>query len=159
MNTFLNESAALAYQPLVQYCESFELQMDGPGLRDIGVEVHDIVRRSGLELGLCTIFLPHTSCSLLIQENADEAVRFDLQHWMNDLAPRSTQWTHTLEGSDDMPSHARSTLGRTSETIPIREGRLVLGRWQALYLWEHRDKPRLRTVTVHLLGAPGRDEL
>jgi len=120
---------------------------------DVTREVARIVTESRIRTGLCTVYCPHTSCSLLIQENADEAVRDDLFAWLERLAPDGDpRYTHTAEGPDDMPSHLRSAVTRTSETIPISAGRLALGTWQAIYLAEHRTHGHSRRLTVHVSG-------
>ncbi len=103
-------------------------------------------------MGLCTVFVRHTSASLVIQENADPAVLRDLDRWMAELAPESRRWEHDAEGADDMPAHARSALTRSSESIPVVDGELALGTWQALYLWEHRARPHRRRIIVHVAG-------
>jgi secondary thiamine-phosphate synthase enzyme len=133
--------------------ETLEIRTSGAGFFDLGSEVAGVVRRSGVAVGLCTVFVQHTSASLLIQENADPAVLRDLGRWMAEIAPDTRAWEHEDEGNDDMPAHARSALTRTSETIPIRDGRLALGTWQGLYLWEHRRRPHVRRVIVHVAGA------
>jgi secondary thiamine-phosphate synthase enzyme len=122
------------------------------GLTNIGPELSAIVRESGIARGLCTVFVRHTSASLVIQENADPAVLRDLERWLSELAPETRRWEHDDEGPDDMPAHAKSALTRTNETIPISAGRLVLGTWQTVYLWEHRARPHQREVFVHLSG-------
>ncbi len=132
--------------------ETLEIRTSGVGFVDLGSEVEGVVHRSGVVVGLCTVFVQHTSASLLIQENADPAVLGDLGRWMAELAPETRDWEHEDEGSDDMPAHARSALTRTSETIPVRDGRLALGTWQALYLWEHRRRPHVRRLVVHVAG-------
>ncbi len=132
--------------------ETVEIRTSGVGFVNLGSEVEGVVRRSGVVVGLCTVFVQHTSASLLIQENADPAVLGDLGRWMAELAPETRDWEHEDEGSDDMPAHARSALTRTSETIPVRDGRLALGTWQALYLWEHRRRPHVRRLVVHVAG-------
>lgn len=124
----------------------------GGSFHDIGAEVESVVRESGIKTGLCVAFLRHTSASLVIQENADPAVLRDLGNWMRDLAPESNRWEHQDEGPDDMPSHARSAVTRSSETIPVMNGRLALGTWQGVYLWEHRNHAHKRTVIVHVMG-------
>jgi len=111
-----------------------------------------VVSRSGIQTGLCTAFVQHTSASLLIQENADPAVLRDLSRWLEDLAPESRAWEHDDEGPDDMPAHARSAVTKTSESVPVSNGRLALGTWQGLYLWEHRSRPHVRRIVVHLAG-------
>jgi len=115
-------------------------------------EVSSAVARSQILTGLCTVFVQHTSASLVIQENADPAVLRDLGRFMADLAPESRAWEHDDEGPDDMPAHARAALTKTSEVIPITAGRLALGTWQGLYLWEHRAAPHTRRLIVHITG-------
>lgn len=124
----------------------------GRGFSNISAQLAAIVRDAGIARGLCTVFVRHTSASLLIQENADPAVLRDLERWLSELAPEARRWEHDDEGPDDMPAHAKSALTRTNETIPISAGRLVLGTWQAVYLWEHRARPHQREVFVHLCG-------
>ncbi len=119
---------------------------------DIGPEVEAVVARSGVRTGLCSVFVQHTSASLVIQENADPSVRRDLRAWLDDLAPESRAWEHADEGPDDMPAHAKAAITKTSEQIPVREGRLALGTWQGLYLLEHRAARHARTVVVTVLG-------
>lgn len=121
---------------------------------DITREVRRVVDESGVACGMCVVFVRHTSASLVIQENADPAVLRDLERWMSDLAPESRTWEHDAEGPDDMPAHARSALTRSSESIPIVDGRLGLGTWQGLYLWEHRAYAHRRSVIVHVSGVP-----
>ncbi len=111
-----------------------------------------MLRECNVEMGLCTVFVRHTSASLIIQENADASVQRDLGRWLSELAPESRAWEHDDEGRDDMPAHAKSAITRTSETIPIMEGRLGLGTWQGLFLWEHRRTPHERQVIVHIHG-------
>ena len=124
----------------------------GKGFTNITAEVAAVVRKSEVETGLCTVFVRHTSASLVIQENADPAVLRDLERWFADLAPESRRWEHDDEGPDDMPAHARSVLTRSSESIPVSRGRLVLGTWQGIYLWEHRTRPHMRQILVHVAG-------
>lgn len=135
------------------YQTTIEIATRGQGMVDITREVNDAIASSGVVTGLCTAFVQHTSASLLIQENADPSVRRDLDAWFGDLAPESRHWQHDDEGPDDMPAHARSSITRTSEVIPITRGRLALGTWQGLYLWEHRRTAHRRRVLVHVLGA------
>jgi secondary thiamine-phosphate synthase enzyme len=125
----------------------------GRGLYDITQEIASIVRASGVSTGLCTIFVQHTSCSLVIQENADPSVRRDMERWISRLAPEGSDYEHDAEGPDDMPSHLRSVVTKTSETIPITRGALALGTWQAVYLWEHRRVHHTRNIVVHVMGA------
>jgi secondary thiamine-phosphate synthase enzyme len=124
----------------------------GRGFYDATAEVGRVVAESGVTTGLCTIFLRHTSASLVIQENADAAVLRDLAHWMERLAPESSEYEHDAEGPDDMPSHLRSAVTRSSESIPVTRGALALGTWQAIYVWEHRDAGHRRELIVHVLG-------
>ena len=130
--------------------EILTIHTRGKGLTNFTSQVADVVRRSGLRSGLCVVFVRHTSASLVIQENADPAVLRDLERWFSDLAPESRRWEHDDEGPDDMPAHARSALTRTSETIPIVDGRLALGTWQGLFLWEHRAMAHQRQIVVHI---------
>lgn len=127
------------------------INVSGQGLHEITDRIEAAVREAGLQEGLCTLFVQHTSASLLIQENADPAVRRDLEHWFNRLAPESDPlYTHQSEGPDDMPGHIKSALTATQLSIPVSGGRLVLGTWQGIYLWEHRHKRGLRQIVVHL---------
>ena len=103
-------------------------------------------------MGLCTVFVRHTSASLVIQENADPAVLRDLERWMAEQVPRARSWEHDDEGPDDMPAHVRGAITKTSESVPLVNGRLGLGTWQAIYLWEHRDRPHTRQLIVHVFG-------
>jgi secondary thiamine-phosphate synthase enzyme len=127
----------------------------GPGPIDITSSISTVVRASGVLTGICTLFVQHTSAGLVIQENADPAVLRDLARWFADLAPETRTSEHDDEGPDDMPAHARTVLTRTSESIPITEGRLALGTWQGIYLWEHRARPHARHVVVHVSGEEG----
>lgn len=120
---------------------------------DVTEALQRLVAESSLTQGVCNVFMRHTSASLTIQENADPAVLRDLERWLSELAPESRRWEHSDEGADDMPAHARSVLTHTSETIPISSGRLALGTWQAVYVWEHRARPHERTLVVTLLGT------
>ncbi len=130
------------------------IQTDGPGLHEITREVQAVVRKGNCRAGLCTVMITHTSASLLIQENADPSASRDLQAWFDRLAPDGDRrYTHTSEGPDDMPSHLRSAVTRSSETIPVARGRLQLGTWQGLFLFEHRWDPHVRQLLVHLQGS------
>jgi secondary thiamine-phosphate synthase enzyme len=122
------------------------------GLTDVTRRVAEVVENSGVEQGLCSVFIQHTSASLLIQENADPSVLRDLEKWLSELAPESRNWEHDDEGPDDMPAHARSAITRTSENLPIAGGRLALGTWQALYVWEHRQRAHQRRLVVTIVG-------
>lgn len=124
----------------------------GRGLHEITSSVNRLVEESQVRIGLCVVHVRHTSASLVIQENADPSVQRDLVRWMDDLAPESRDWEHDDEGVDDMPAHARSAITRSNESIPIVDGRLGLGTWQGLYLWEHRRSPHERQIIVHIQG-------
>jgi secondary thiamine-phosphate synthase enzyme len=124
----------------------------GPGLHDVTVDVHALVQKSGVHTGLCTVFVRHTSASLCVQENADPAVLRDLQKFLARIAPEDFDYEHHAEGPDDMPAHIRAAITRTSETLPVEAGRLMLGTWQALYLWEHRRARQTRTLLVTVIG-------
>jgi secondary thiamine-phosphate synthase enzyme len=133
---------------------TLEVPTRGRGLYDLSKRVQDAVEASAIATGLCTVFVQHTSASLVIQENADPAVRRDMETWIERIAPEDPKaYEHDDEGPDDMPSHLRSSITRTSEVVPITRGRLALGTWQALYLWEHRRAPHRRTVIVHVQGV------
>lgn len=121
------------------------------GLLEITPQVEKAVRAAKLEEGLCVVFLQHTSASLLIQENADPSARVDLEKWLNRLVPeRDPHFTHTLEGPDDMPSHIKAALTAVTLSIPVFDGKLALGTWQGIYLWEHRRSPHTRSVVVYV---------
>jgi len=123
----------------------------GQGLHLITAEVETAVRKSGVREGLCTLFLRHTSASLLIQENADPSARHDLERWLDRLVPEGDPlYTHTYEGPDDMPSHIKAALTATSLAIPVDQGRLTLGTWQGIYLWEHRHGGERRELVMHI---------
>ena len=124
----------------------------GPGLYDITANVVNWCSGQGIEQGLLTLFIRHTSASLTIQENADPDVRHDLQDYFSRIAPENGPYRHTAEGPDDMPAHIRTALTQTQLTIPVQNGRPVLGTWQGIYLFEHRRFPHRRQVSVHLLG-------
>jgi secondary thiamine-phosphate synthase enzyme len=137
---------------LKQHQTLLTVKTPGRGLHDITAEVRAVVKASGLATGLCVVFVRHTSCSLAIQENADPAARRDLERFLERLAPEGDGYEHDDEGPDDSPSHLRALVTRTSETIPVMEARLALGTWQGLYLCEHRARPHLREVIVHVSG-------
>jgi secondary thiamine-phosphate synthase enzyme len=123
----------------------------GQGLHEFTEQVEAAVAESGVADGLCTVFVQHTSASLTIQENADPSARSDLAQWLNRLVREDDpQYTHTAEGPDDMPSHIKAALTATTLSIPIIDGRLALGTWQGIYLWEHRRAPHTRRVIIHL---------
>lgn len=116
--------------------------------------MHQVVDESPLNEGLVTLFIRHTSASLLLQENADPAARRDLEAWLNRLVPENDPiYTHTEEGPDDMPAHIKSALTAASLSIPLMDGRLALGTWQGIFLWEHRHRPGNREVIVNVMGG------
>ena len=124
----------------------------GKSLYKITSKIESIVAESGVKTGLCTIFLRHTSASLIIQENADPDVLLDLSNFLAKLVPESAPYIHNSEGADDMPAHIRTALTHTSEQIPIAQNRLVLGTWQGIYIWEHRERSQQRELVVHIMG-------
>lgn len=124
----------------------------GPGLYEFTDAAAEFVRSAGIEVGLLTCFIRHTSASLLVQENADPDVQKDLQDFFAWVATSGPRFRHTTEGPDDMPSHIRAALTQTSLGIPLARGRLALGSWQGIYVFEHRDAPHRREVMMHLLG-------
>lgn len=135
------------------HAESFDLRTRGKGTYEITREVASIVGRSGISTGMVTVFVKHTSASLVIMENADPSARRDLEVFFDKLVPEDTPWfVHTLEGPDDMPSHIRMALTRTSEVIPVMNGRMTLGTWQGIFLFEHRRAPHHREIVVSVVG-------
>lgn len=125
----------------------------GSGLHEITDAVAQEVARSGVGQGIVTVFCRHTSCSLVIMENADASARRDLEAWLDRLVPGGDpRFTHTLEGTDDMPSHIKMALTRTSESVPIADGRMLLGTWQGIFLWEHRRAAHARQLVVTVIG-------
>ena len=123
----------------------------GQGLHSITSAVLPVVASCGRDEGLCTLFVRHTSASLLIQENYDDSARVDLENWLNRLVPEhDSLYTHTLEGADDMPAHIKSALTATGLSIPFQGGQLMLGTWQGIYLWEHRHHSGKRQLVVHI---------
>ena len=130
-----------------------EMQFESPrrGLTEITKEVAECIAREGVSSGLCTLFLRHTSASLLIQENADPSVCRDLEEWLARLVVEGDPlFTHVSEGADDMPAHVKSALLPTSLSIPVREGVLQLGTWQGIFLWEHRRERHRRSLWIHI---------
>jgi secondary thiamine-phosphate synthase enzyme len=121
------------------------------GLHDITASAKTVVSDASFEDGLCTLYIQHTSASLLIQENYDPSARIDLENWLNRLVPENDNlYTHTLEGPDDMPAHIKSALTAVSISIPVIDGQLALGTWQGIFLWEHRHHVSTRQVLIHL---------
>jgi secondary thiamine-phosphate synthase enzyme len=132
---------------------SFTIRTRGKGTCEITSEVERAVRESGIRTGLATVFIQHTSASLIIYENADPSARTDLHEFFERLVPEDTEYfVHTAEGPDDMPSHLRMVLTRTSESVPIADGSLALGTWQGIFVFEHRRAPRERTIVVSVIG-------
>jgi len=135
------------------YSAQLDVTTRGKGTSEITQQIQDIVRQSEIRNGVATIFIQHTSASLMIFENADPSARVDLERFLERLIPENADYfTHTLEGSDDMPSHLRATLTRTSESVPIVEGRLSLGTWQGIFLYEHRSERHSRSIVVNVIG-------
>lgn len=131
-----------------------EVDTPGRGFHELTDRVQDWLRQQDAETGLCHLFIRHTSASLLVTENADPEVRADLERFMARVAPDGDpDWIHRAEGPDDMPAHIRSVLTASGLSIPVREGRLALGTWQGVYLWEHRHRPHHRTVEITLVGG------
>ncbi len=136
-----------------QYQDTIEVPCQRRGMMEITGWVEPVVAASEIRTGLCLVFVRHTSASLVIQENADRSARHDLESFFERLAPENDPaYTHTLEGTDDMPAHLRSALTSTSESIPVVGGRLGLGRWQGLYLFEHRDRRSARSLIIQIMG-------
>jgi secondary thiamine-phosphate synthase enzyme len=126
----------------------------GPGTYEFTRQAESFVRDSAVEQGLLTCFVRHTSASLIVQENADSDVQRDLETFLERLVSRDEGlYRHTTEGPDDMPSHIRAMLTQTSLSIPVQQGKMILGTWQGLYLFEHRDAPHTREVALHIIGA------
>lgn len=135
-----------------QATHTLSTDTNGPGLYDITGRVRDWCRQQALQDGLLTLFIRHTSASLTIQENADPDVCRDLQDFFSRIAPQNGPYRHRAEGPDDMPAHIKSALTQVQLTIPLQHGRLVLGTWQGIYLFEHRHQRHSRQVAMHLLG-------
>lgn len=135
-----------------QAARVLSVQTPGPGLLEITRQVAAWTDEQGMAMGLLTLFCRHTSASLTIQENADPDVRRDLEDWVAALAPESRDYRHQDEGPDDMPAHLRAVLTGVQLSVPLIGGRLALGTWQGIYLFEHRRRPHRREVALHLLG-------
>lgn len=130
---------------------TLSVAVSGQGLHAFTAQLNDLVGQQAISEGLCTLFIQHTSASLLVQENYDPSARLDLENWLNRLVPENDPlYTHTTEGPDDMPAHIKAALTATSLSIPIIDSQLGLGTWQGLYLWEHRHFRGARNVLVHL---------
>ena len=146
----------MTHDDAVLATHTLTVETPGRGLHEITADVGALVGRSGVAAGLCVVFCRHTSASLVIQENADPSASADLLAWLQRLAPDGDRaYTHTAEGPDDMPAHLRAAVTKTSETIPVVDGRLALGTWQGLFLLEHRTAPHRRTLVVHVSGEAG----
>ena len=131
--------------------EQFSVDTPGQGLHEITSQVGSLVKKARIHEGLCTVFLRHTSASLVVQENADPTAKRDLERWLNRLVPEGDPfYSHDAEGPDDMPSHLKAALTATSLSIPIAQGKLALGTWQGIYLWEHRRRGSTRDLVVHI---------
>ena len=131
---------------------SLEIRTTPKSFLDITSQVQDFVTKSNIVNGVCHLFIKHTSASLVIQENYDPSVRQDFETIFSNLAPEDFPYIHNMEGKDDMPAHIRSALTSTSETIPVVKGKLSLGTWQGIYVWEHRDQIHNRNVMVSMVG-------
>lgn len=143
----------IASRPMRQLQHTIDVTTPGAGLVEITEQLERFVSQAGIETGLVTAFVRHTSCSLLIQENADPDVQRDLMSFFRRLVPEGMDWVvHDAEGPDDMPAHIKSALTAVSVGIPVSGGRPVLGTWQGLYLFEHRKRPHRRQVVLHLVG-------
>jgi len=150
------------YRPILQHFKTIRsiaetmithlmVRTTGPGLTEFTHELNALLRANSVVDGLCTIMVQHTSASLVIQENADPSARRDLENWLNRLVPeRDPLYTHTTEGDDDMPAHIKAALTATTLSIPVEDGRLALGTWQGIYLWEHRHMGSQRRLIVHV---------
>ena len=134
------------------YQKTLEINTSPKSFLDITKNVQSLVSESGLDNGVCSLFIKHTSASLVIQENYDPSVRQDFETIFSKLVPEDFPYVHNMEGKDDMPAHIRSALTSTSETVPIVNGNLSLGTWQGIYLWEHRDQTHNRKVMVSMVG-------
>ncbi|MCH2420552.1 MAG: secondary thiamine-phosphate synthase enzyme YjbQ [Candidatus Poseidoniia archaeon] len=134
------------------YQNSLEIRTSPKSFLEITGRVQELVSESDIQNGVCHLFIKHTSASLIIQENYDPSVRKDFETIFSELAPEDFNYVHNMEGKDDMPAHIRSALTSTSETVPVVNGKLSLGTWQGIYLWEHRDQPHSRNVMVSMVG-------
>jgi secondary thiamine-phosphate synthase enzyme len=136
------------------HSDTFDIQTRGKGTYEITDHVEAIVRKSGIRTGLVTVFVQHTSASLIIFENADRSARVDLETYFERLVPENADYfTHTAEGGDDSTSHIRMVLSRTSEGVPISGGRMQLGTWQGIFLFEHRKAAHTRSIAVSVIGV------
>ncbi|PPS44126.1 secondary thiamine-phosphate synthase enzyme YjbQ [Chroococcidiopsis sp. TS-821] len=136
----------------MHYQKILKIPTQGKSLNNVTAKIESIVAESGIETGICHLFLRHTSASLVIQENADPDVLKDLENFLAKLVPEDAYYIHSAEGPDDMPAHIRTVLTHTSEQIPIARGELLLGTWQGVYIWEHRRRSHNRELVVHITG-------
>ncbi len=135
------------------FTKDWSLKTKGKGTYEITDSVSDALNESGLKQGIVSVFIKHTSCSLVLMENADPTARVDLERFMDDLVPDDYPYfVHTMEGPDDMPSHIKMCLTRSSENLPFSNGKLDLGTWQGIFLWEHRVAPNNRKLVITVLG-------
>ena len=134
------------------YQKTLEINTSPKSFLDITKNVQALVSESGLDNGVCSLFIKHTSASLVIQENYDPSVRQDFETIFSKLVPEDFPYVHNMEGKDDMPAHIRSALTSTSETVPVFNGKLSLGTWQGIYIWEHRDQTHNRKIMVSMVG-------
>ena len=134
------------------YQKTLEINTSPKSFLDITKNVQALVSESGLDNGVCSLFIKHTSASLVIQENYDPSVRQDFETIFSKLVPEDFPYVHNMEGKDDMPAHIRSALTSTSESVPVVNGKLSLGTWQGIYIWEHRNQRHIRKVTFSLGG-------
>src|SRR3954469_14117144 len=138
---------------MATFQKTIMVKTKGAGTYEITDEVSRALKASGMTAGIATVFCQHTSCSLVLMENADPSARKDLEAWLDRLVPENDRhFTHTQEGADDMPSHIKMALTRTSETIPFAGGELLLGAWQGIFLWEHRSAAHVRNIVLTFLG-------
>ncbi len=137
---------------MVMSQDSLEIHTNPKSFLDITSNVQDFVTKSNIQNGVCHLFIKHTSASLVIQENYDPSVRQDFETIFSNLVPEDFPYVHNMEGKDDMPAHIRSALTSTSETVPVMNGKLSLGTWQGIYLWEHRDQQHNRKIMISIVG-------
>jgi len=137
---------------MVMSQDTLEIRTSPKSFLDITKEVQNFVSKSNIQNGVCNLFIKHTSASLIIQENYDPSVREDFETIFSKLAPENFPYVHSMEGKDDMPAHIRSALTSTSETIPFVNGKLSLGTWQGIYVWEHRDQVHNRNIIISVIG-------
>lgn len=137
---------------MAHYQQVIKIPTQGKSLQKVTTKVESVVAESGIQTGMCNLFLRHTSASLIIQENADPDVLKDLSNFLAKLVPEGDHYIHSTEGPDDMPAHIRTVLTHTSEQIPVGNRRLMLGTWQGIYIWEHRQHNHTRELVVHVSG-------